>query len=258
MQRIVVDEQLVWLTGQATDSYWDAHWSQSIDFALGNASVPYFIESVLKELPACGKILEAGCGNGSIVKALMDRGFDVTGVDYAEKTVDHLKARGLPIQVMDVRNLLHPEGFFDFYLSFGVIEHFFNEADCQRAIDEALRVTKRNGYLFFSVPFTNYFRRQIIRKSEWRSMSSFPQESFYQRSFSLEHLTELFKGREVAIKKIIYYGAAKGLADEVECLRLLKKRPWSMPISCLEHCTPIVNQFCHMVGIVLKKSSSHD
>ena len=52
-----------------------------------------FIEDVLKKsLPVNGKILDVGCGNGVISRHLGKAGFNVTGIDVSEKTIEMAKA----------------------------------------------------------------------------------------------------------------------------------------------------------------------
>src|SRR6476661_3949942 len=52
-----------------------------------------FIAKVLQQsLPANGKILDVGCGNGVISRHLGRLGFNVLGIDVSEKTIEMAKA----------------------------------------------------------------------------------------------------------------------------------------------------------------------
>src|SRR3954468_24724574 len=40
-----------------------------------------------------GRVLDAGCGTGALAVELAARGFDVTGIDFAERAIDLARAR---------------------------------------------------------------------------------------------------------------------------------------------------------------------
>jgi SAM-dependent methyltransferase len=42
----------------------------------------------LELIPACGRILDAGCGSGRDTKAFLERGYDVTAIDASSKMVE--------------------------------------------------------------------------------------------------------------------------------------------------------------------------
>ncbi len=57
----------------------------------------------------------------------------------------------------DIRDLPTPDGFFDGYLSFGVIEHF--PQGQEQILAEAARVVRPGGLLLLSVPALNGYRK---------------------------------------------------------------------------------------------------
>ena len=75
-----------------------------------------------------GRAIDLGCGTGANAIYLAQKGFDVTGVDYAEAAVE--KARALAkeagVQVTfiadDLTNLRHVSGTFEFLLDYGVLD----------------------------------------------------------------------------------------------------------------------------------------
>ena len=129
------------------------------------------IRNILKYLPK-GKVLDAGCGNGKYVFYLERSGYEVYGIDYVDEVIERNKivseksGIGNPsrFRVMDVCELQFPDGYFDGYLSMGVIEHF---PDPSLPLKEAYRVLKRNGIAFITVPnklSPNHITRYLTTK----------------------------------------------------------------------------------------------
>jgi len=75
-----------------------------------------------------GRTIDLGCGAGANAIYLAQKGFDVTGVDYAEAAISKAKARATDAQVQvefvvdDLTNLHHVSGRFDFLLDYGVLD----------------------------------------------------------------------------------------------------------------------------------------
>jgi len=110
------------------------------------------LPTILDRIKKNDKIVEAGCGMGQWVVYLSDLGYDITGVDYSESTINNLNSN-LPNYQWDVEDITdfgYDNERFNVMLSWGVVEHF--EAGPQIALAEANRVIKENGLLFITVP----------------------------------------------------------------------------------------------------------
>jgi len=59
------------------------------------AARPEAIEALAKELSDCSSVLEVGVGTGRLAVPLMERGFQVVGVDLSRKMLDQSRAKGL-------------------------------------------------------------------------------------------------------------------------------------------------------------------
>lgn len=106
-------------------------------------------------IPPNATILEAGAGSGRWVKALSDRGYDVTGIELNNADVERFR-QSWPNIAFDhgtVENLPYPDDHFDAVLSLGVIEHLFHGSE--QAMAEMYRVLKPNGLLLLTVPHAN-------------------------------------------------------------------------------------------------------
>ncbi len=74
------------------------------------------------------RTIDLGCGTGENAIYLAQRGFDVTGVDYAEAAIDKARVRakdsGVQVNfiVDDLTNLQHVGGLFDFLVDYGTLD----------------------------------------------------------------------------------------------------------------------------------------
>ena len=59
------------------------------------AARPEAIEALAKELSDCSSVLEVGVGTGRLAVPLMERGFEIVGVDLSRKMLDQSRAKGL-------------------------------------------------------------------------------------------------------------------------------------------------------------------
>lgn len=143
----------------ATAQFWDDKWQDQQIGSYNQDSVRPFVALTEAFLPAGARILEGGCGTAGKVAALVNAGYEVVGIDFAEETVQRIN-RARPefdVRVGDVFALPFDADSFDGYWSFGVIEHFWDGYD--DLLGEAWRVLKRGGYLFITFPNLSPIRR---------------------------------------------------------------------------------------------------
>ncbi len=115
------------------------------------------------------KVLELGAGTGRYSIALAGQGMDVTAVELVESNLATLRENGRGLANLtayqgDAIDLSRfSDDTFDLTLSFGPMYHLYEPEDVQKAIDEAIRVTKPGGVLFFAflsvygIMYANYF-----------------------------------------------------------------------------------------------------
>lgn len=150
-------------------NFWDDHWGERpIADVIADAATGRLGEleySLTTFLPSVGKILEAGCGTGRVVKALVVRGFDVAGVDYAAESVAQVLdvEPDLRVEVGDPSCLRWDDGSFDGYISIGVMEHMFDGP--RLLVEEAFRVLSPGGRALISVPYRNRLRTKCWTKA---------------------------------------------------------------------------------------------
>ncbi|MBU1085220.1 MAG: class I SAM-dependent methyltransferase [Candidatus Beckwithbacteria bacterium] len=110
------------------------------------------------------KILDIGCGNGSIMLQLRKMGFtNLYGLEYEKQMFKRtlIEHPGLKIKQGDAQNLVdYANGFFDVVLSCHVLEHLpFPD----KAVSEAVRVLKKGGIFVVGVPNGYHFNDRMIR-----------------------------------------------------------------------------------------------
>ena len=149
---------------------------------------------------SASKVLEIGAGTGRYSIALAKEGMDVTAVELAESNLAVLKENAKGLENIrscqgDATNL---EGFaddsFDMTLVLGPMYHLYEAEEINKAIEEALRVTKRGGVLLFAflsvyaVMYANYF------SGNW----AFGQKENFTDDYQVRHFKEqLFTAYDV-------------------------------------------------------------
>ncbi|MFZ0735692.1 MAG: class I SAM-dependent methyltransferase [Candidatus Acidiferrales bacterium] len=97
------------------------------------------------------KILEAGCGDGALLRLLSERGIESMGVDASSSGIDRCKELGLRAQCLDVSSdgLPFQTDEFDLVISLETFEHLMNPF---YALQEVRRVLAPSGHFICSVP----------------------------------------------------------------------------------------------------------
>ena len=115
------------------------------------------------------KILEVGAGTGKYSIALAKEGLDVTAVELVESNLSVLRENSKGIENIrayqgDATDLSQfADDSFDVTLYFGPMYHLYEADEVNRAIDEAIRVTKTGGVILFAfisvfaIMYANYF-----------------------------------------------------------------------------------------------------
>jgi ubiquinone/menaquinone biosynthesis C-methylase UbiE len=109
------------------------------------------MDTFTRKLPAKGRILEIGCGNGRDLEYLLEKGLCVTATDFSSGMLAEARKRvpdGNFIQ-MDMRSLSFSDQSFDGIWANGCIYHI-PKNDFKHALNEFNRVLKPNSMLSFN------------------------------------------------------------------------------------------------------------
>ncbi len=126
--------------------YWAARWEDiPVDAPMENVGVYPLKYAEMTVKHRDGRILEAGCGAGRILRYYHDRGYDIVGIDFIEVAIEKLKAidPSLQVAVGDITHLQFDDTSFDYVLAFGLYHNLEHGLD--KAIQETHRILKPGG-----------------------------------------------------------------------------------------------------------------
>ena len=147
------------------------------------------------------KVLEIGAGTGRYSIALAKEGFEVAALELSESNLAVLRQnsrelkniRAMQGDAVDLSRF--EDDAFDLTLAFGPMYHLYESVEIQKAIDEAIRVTKTGGTLLFAflsvyaIMYSNYLA------GNWAA----GQEENFTEEYAVRHFKEqLFTGYDIA------------------------------------------------------------
>jgi len=159
----------------------------------------YVLTALFELCPQLGpgsRVLDVGCGNGSVAAEIAKRGCKVVGIDMSETGVQ-LARRNCPSGRFEVfpadadllRNL--GEEPFDVVYSLEVIEHLYHP---QSFIDGCFSATRHGGKFVCSTPYHGYAKNLMISlMNGWDKHHNPTQEGEHIKFFSRKTLSRLLE-----------------------------------------------------------------
>lgn len=96
-----------------------------------------------------GRLLDVGCGVGTLLNLARNNGWDTYGVELSKTYCDYTKSIGLKVSNSDLTDAGFIEGFFDAISMVHVLEHI---PELFETLNEAWRILKHDGILVVDTP----------------------------------------------------------------------------------------------------------
>ena len=228
--RFVSNDRMAWYGDPGDEQYWYEYWkarltpdyytsAEANDLAsdqLGNV--------LLQTMSPRGLHLEAGCGAGYWVAALLFHGLMIEGIEYASELVAlvHSANPKLPVRQGNALHIDSPDSHYDTYLSIGVVEHRVEGPE--PFLTEAYRVLKLGGKILISVPYFGPIRLLKSRLSMYDRKP--PDLLFFQYGFTSKEFTNYLQKAGFVIEQVRVLYPHRLLLEEISVYRWTLNRPW--------------------------------
>lgn len=267
--------------------FWEKTWLVSPCFRMRGYTLPRWYKDVFgRRLPRDGVIVEAGCGNGNLVRMLLNEGIvgergSVEGLDFAEDVIaENRKVHPTEAKtkctyrVGDVRALPYADGSIAGYLSMGVVEHF-DEKEREVILREAARCLRPGGIAVITVPHFSLARTmramaggfeeevaretRIARGREIGKPEADDGAAFYQFYFTAKEICGQIERAGLRVVELDGYDCRRGWIDAFgtgweKAMRWIERRgpKWA---GLVEQPPKFVRRFCpHMLMVVVEKA----
>lgn len=166
--------------------YWTKRWDDiPADSPMENLDAYPLKYAQMTIKDSSGKILEAGCGAGRVLRYYHNRGYNILGFDFIDVAIKKLKEvdPSLQAEVGDITKLRFVDESFKYVLAFGLYHNLEHGLDL--AIKETHRVLEKNGLVCAS------FRADNIQTklTDWLSNRKSKNEQTLVKSFHKLNLT---------------------------------------------------------------------
>lgn len=99
-----------------------------------------------------GRLLDVGCGSGSLLQIFANTGWQVEGVDFDPAAVENAISKGLQVRCGSLGEQKYPDNHFDIITMSHLIEHVYDPLEQLR---ECHRILRPGGYLVLVTPNIN-------------------------------------------------------------------------------------------------------
>jgi 2-polyprenyl-3-methyl-5-hydroxy-6-metoxy-1,4-benzoquinol methylase len=119
---------------------------------LGPRTERALVAQILTHLPATGRMLDIGAGQGALVRLMASRGYDALGIDLSPEQVAIGRQHGIDVREADLRGFLQDHAAeFDGITAIDLLEHF-DKPDVLPILDLIYGALKPGGVLVVRTP----------------------------------------------------------------------------------------------------------
>ncbi|MGN1275632.1 MAG: class I SAM-dependent methyltransferase [Floccifex sp.] len=175
------------------------------------------------------KILEVGAGTGRYCVSLANEGYDVSAIELVKSNLGTLKAKKSSVKAFQGNAIdLHrfDDESFDCTLVLGPLYHLKEKKQRIQALQEAKRVTKKNGIVMVAYVMNDY---------------SVIQHAFIDGHI-LECLDQLDDQFQIHSSKDLYYRTRLEAIDELNKIVGLKRELIVAPDGPTDYLRPVINK----------------
>jgi SAM-dependent methyltransferase len=136
--------------GEGTTLDYDGYYAES------NLSAPDFIAGRLDEIFAgfaayrsTNRLLDIGCGAGSLLQAARRAGWDAEGQEVSKPAAEHVRGEGFRVFCGELSEAAYPSDNFDVVTASEVLEHL---TDPLRLLEETARILRPGGLFWATTP----------------------------------------------------------------------------------------------------------
>jgi SAM-dependent methyltransferase len=195
--RHVSEGRIKWYGEAGDERYWYEYWKARLTAGYYMAAENTVLrrdelgQILLKYMLPDGRHLEAGCGAGYWVAALRQQGFMIEGIEYARELVELVQTvhPQLPVRQGNALAIDCADGYYDSYLSIGVVEHRIEGPE--PFLIEAYRVLKPGGRILIAVPYLGAMRR--LKSKFFMYERRPPTLPFFQYGFSRQEFSRILQ-----------------------------------------------------------------
>jgi len=109
-----------------------------------------------------GRLLDVGCGSGSLLQIFANAGWQVEGVDFDPAAVKNAKGKGLQVRCGALGEQKYPDNHFDIITLSHLIEHVYDPLEQLR---ECHRILRPGGYLVLVTPNINSLSHRRFKEA---------------------------------------------------------------------------------------------
>lgn len=134
------------------DSNSGEHWDVTLErtWNAPNREWPVKVAAIAEHLEPAMSIVDVGCGNGSILRALRALGYsDLHGLELSEYAVARLNAEGINVARGSLLDIPFPSDRFHVAIASEVLEHVIRR---RRFLAELTRIVRPGGIVMIFVP----------------------------------------------------------------------------------------------------------
>lgn len=131
-----------------------------------NLTVPDFINDRLDEVftrlqvyRRTNRLLDIGCGAGSLLQAARRAGWEAEGIEISEPAADHVRSQGFEVFQGDLSTAPYPDNHFDVVTASELIEHV---ADPLTILEQTERILRPGGLFWATTPNALSFSSRML------------------------------------------------------------------------------------------------